>query len=180
MPESAAQNDQTAWTLAQRRAQAQLKREVLGPRVSQSQFQAACDDVFSTLEPLGIEDRTCLQRLGQVLQSDDAQRDFIIRLNGLLHANRPIQDRFERFAAWLVGQDLSDWWLVSVFPALVFPDRFAVLDPASWRSSQAPRLPERLDWTAYRLAQQAAHVERKRLGACADLLAVHAAWLGPA
>ena len=180
MPKPAVEPGRQDFALAQQFAQARLARNVLGPRVSQSQFREACEDCFAVLKPLGVADRECVVRLEQVLQESDAQRDFVIRLNGLLHASRPIQTRFEGFAAWLVEHHLFDWWLVSVFPALVFPDRFAVLDPASWRSPHAPRLPEQLDWTAYRLAQQAAHAERKRLGASADLLAVHVAWLGPA
>ncbi|MGY6629415.1 MAG: hypothetical protein ACXIUL_00270 [Wenzhouxiangella sp.] len=170
--------DRQAWASAQQQAQASLARHVLGPRVSQSQFSEACGDALAVLNLLDSGGRDGVDQLKAVLDAADAQRDFIIRLNGLLHANRPIQDRFESFAAWLVEHELFDWWLVSLFPALVFPDRFAVLDPLRWQSPEAPVLPAQPDWDAYRLAQQAAHVERKRRGEAADLLEVHRIWLG--
>lgn len=152
-----------------------LGRAALSPRVSQSQFDQAVADALAALRLPGAFPTAWSERLESALGNDEDRRDFTIRLNALLHIEQPLEQRFEGFMAVLARLDVLDWPLATVFPALVFPDRFALIDPASWPAS-ASALPDRPDWTAYRQAQQAAHALKKKLAALAptDLLDVYA------
>lgn len=139
-----------------------LGRDVLGPRVSQSQFDQAVSDAVTVLRLPGAFPDPWAERLESALSDPEDRRDFTIRLNGLLHIDQPIEQRFEGFIAVLARLAVLDWPLATVFPALVFPDRFALVDPASWPDS-ACALPDRPDWAAYRHTQQTAHRLNKRL-----------------
>lgn len=153
-----------------------LAREVLSPRVSQSQFEAACADAVTVLNVPGAFPEQWGQALESALSDDEQRKEFTIRLNGLLHIDQPIEKRFDGFAAVLARLDLLDWPMVSVFPALVFPDRFFLVDPAAWPSQAGLDLPARPDWPAWRQSQQWAHQLKKDLAelAPADLLDIYA------
>lgn len=180
MSDSTEVSTRDALLRAHHQARHTLGRESLGPRVSQSQFAEACADALAALSVPQACPPSWADSLRAALTSDDAQRDFVIRLNGLLHADRPLEQRFEGFAAVLAHRGILDWPTVSVFPALVFPDRFALIAPSLWCSPDVPDVPDRPDWTSYRASQQAAHAAARSLAGSAGLLEVHLAWYSAA
>lgn len=161
---------------AHEQARHTLAREILSPRVSQSQFDAACADAVTVLNVPGAFPAHWGQALESALNDDEQRKQFTIRLNALLHIDQSIEKRFEGFAAVLTGLKLLDWPMVSVFPALVFPERFFMVNPASWPSEAGLKLPARPGWEAWRQSQRWAHQLKKELSelAPADLLDVYA------
>jgi hypothetical protein len=153
-----------------------LAREVLSPRVSQRQFDQACADAVTVLRVPGAFPADWADRLEAALGDEASKRDFTIRLNGLLHIEQPIDKRFEGFAAVLGSLDLLDWPMVSVFPALVFPERFFLVDPAGWSPQAGLTLSVAPEWASYRESQRWAHQLKKQLAELGpvDLLDVHA------
>lgn len=153
-----------------------LARAVLGPRVSQSQFEAACADALAVLRIPGLFPEGFADRIENGLVDEEMRKDFTIRLNAQLHIDQPIDKRFEGFAAVLTRMNALSWPMISVFPALVFPDRFFLVDPGAWLASAGSDLPATPDWEAYRDAQRWAHQQMKQLAELGptDLLDIHA------
>lgn len=153
-----------------------LARQVLSPRVSQSQFDAACADAVAVLRVPDAFPAAWGDALDAALNEENLRKAFTIRLNGQLHMDKPIDKRFEGFAAVLAQLGLLDWPMVSVFPALVFPDRFFLIDPDGWPASAGLELPARPDWASWRQGQQWAHQLKKELAGFgpADFLDIYA------
>jgi hypothetical protein len=155
-------------------AELRLGHAVLGPMISRNQFERITEHALETLRATAILPPDRLDELEKVLEDESCRKSFGIALNGLLHGKRGMQERFEHWIDVLKSLDIATWSMATIWPFLLFPDRFLVIDEtllteALGGHGESFELPATLDWEGYRDSQRLAHQLKTRFGA-SDML----------
>jgi hypothetical protein len=147
-----------------------LGQAVLGPMISRNQFDRIADHALETLRAADFFPTDDLNALEKALEDESCRKAFGIALNGLLHGKRGMQERFEHWIGVLKSHDLASWTMATVWPFLLHPDRFLIIERplqimALAGPDQASKLPAKPDWAGYRDSQRLAHRLKSRFQA---------------
>jgi hypothetical protein len=130
--------------------------------ISRSQFDRVAEhllDVLSVTELLPPQD---FEALETELADEVARRDLAIAINGLLHGKRSMEERFKHALGVFAHWGLARWPLLTVWPFLLHPDRYAlihweVLLSLARQHGHEIDLPDTPDWPAFQTSQRLAH-----------------------
>lgn len=147
-----------------------LGQAALGPMISRNQFDRIADHALETLRAADIFPADDLSALEKALEDESCRKAIGISLNGLLHGKRGMQERFEHWIGVLKSHDLATWTMATVWPFLLHPDRFLMIERplqvmALAGPDQAYKLPAKPDWAGYRDSQRLAHRLKSRFQA---------------
>lgn len=121
-----------------------LGARVLGPLISRSEFELAAEHFREVLEHVKDLPHADRERFFAALEHEENRRDLAIAINGLMHGKSAIKKRFEHYLATLQRLDLATWPLLTVWLALLHPNRFRLVDAES-----AARLGLTVDWPGF-------------------------------
>jgi len=155
-------------------ARLRLSSEALGPMISRSQFDRVAEHLLEVLSVTELLPPQDFEALETELADEVARRDLAIAINGLLHGKRSMEERFKHALGVFVHWGLARWPLLTVWPFLLYPDRYLPVRPDSLetlaaRHDLALHLPQSPDWPAYQASQRCGH-RLKREAGLADLI----------
>jgi len=138
-----------------------LSREALGAMISRSQFEPAAEQLLASLGRAGVFGPGEQEALERALNDEDARRDLVIAINGLLHGKRTIKERVEHLLVVLSRNRLLSWPMLTVWLFLLHPDRYALvrreqLLGLAQQQGLEIDLPDSPDWPAFQTSQRIA------------------------